>query len=384
MRIAVVHSFYSDAVPSGENVVVASQVDALARSGHAVELVARHTDQLNTGKQYQLSSGWTVVTGKGPSPEGRLAAFSPDIVHLHNTFPNWGTSWLDQWSSRTVVTLHNYRTVCAAATLFRDGKSCHDCLLRPVVPAVRFGCYQESRVRTLPLAIASSPRGSLRRIGNRAARLIVLNSEAQQMFRTVFDREVELVPNFVDAGSLSHTAPTRRWLFVGRLAAEKGVLELLNAWPEGEPLDLVGSGPLEGEVRRAADRMRGANVLGNVSHSRLVSSLHEYRGLLLPSLWPEGLPTVLLEALASGLPVVVSDRVSAAGRVQAAGAGTIYDPSGGVEAVRAALGRVISGGASMRTAAHRMHEREYSREVWLKRIGSIYQDVLRGDSRHLD
>jgi hypothetical protein len=56
-------------------------------------------------------------------------------------------------TTATVMTLHNYRTVCAAAIPMRDGKPCTECLDRQSVnPALSYGCYRGSHLATLPLA----------------------------------------------------------------------------------------------------------------------------------------------------------------------------------------------------------------------------------------
>ena len=68
MRIAVVHSFYTGAQPSGENNVVLDQVAQLERAGHEVSLIARHTDDLSIGRAYPLRAALTVATGRGASP----------------------------------------------------------------------------------------------------------------------------------------------------------------------------------------------------------------------------------------------------------------------------------------------------------------------------
>src|SRR5215203_1787788 len=178
MRIAVVHSFYSRKQPSGENNVVVDQVAQLREAGHDVELLARKTDDLSNRSLYPLASAYRTLTGLGASPETALDRFQPDIVHLHNTFPNWGTSWLQRWGKRTVVTIHNYRAFCAAGTLFRDGHSCHDCLTIPVLPAIQHRCYRDSSIASVPLAWASSPVGPARKSLQRASSLVTLNPEA--------------------------------------------------------------------------------------------------------------------------------------------------------------------------------------------------------------
>ena len=86
IRIAMVHSFYSSAQPSGENTVVLNEVDALRRAGHEVALFAAHTDELEGEVFYKLRAGLRVATGYGRNPLKAIRDFSPDVVHVHNLF----------------------------------------------------------------------------------------------------------------------------------------------------------------------------------------------------------------------------------------------------------------------------------------------------------
>ena len=138
MRIAVVHSFYSSASPSGENDVVISQVSALRRAGHDVTLIDWHTDVEELTRGYALRAGLQVATGFGPSPLKQLAEFEPDVVHVHNLFPNAGTRWLRHTDFPVVSSLHNYRQVCANGLLYRDGHGCTECV-RSTLHAVQHG-----------------------------------------------------------------------------------------------------------------------------------------------------------------------------------------------------------------------------------------------------
>ena len=79
-------------------------------------------------RTYPLEAAATVATGLGPSPIEQLRRFRPDVVHVHNLFPNFGKRWLRTWDGPMVATMHNYRPICPAATLFRDGRVCRDCL----------------------------------------------------------------------------------------------------------------------------------------------------------------------------------------------------------------------------------------------------------------
>lgn len=376
MRIAVVHSYYSSRQPSGENSVVDDQVEALREAGHDVRLVARRTDDLEKAKLYGGRAALRVMTGNGWSPSDELSEYEPDVVHLHNTFPNIGTGWLAQWGTRTVVTLHNFRTVCAAGTLFRDGLECTDCLTTPALPAIRHACYRGSRAATVPLAVATRPRGPLRRIGIDAAEVIALNEVAQETLSRVFDRPVQVLPNFTAEQDVQ-AGPRERWLYVGRLAPEKGIRELISAWPLEEQLDIVGSGPLEREIQELASSRPSIRHLGLLDREALLGRMGGYEGLMLPSLWPEGLPTVVLEALSSGLPVVVSDRVAASDELVRAGVATHLETPLNEGSVRSALARHRSV-ESLHEHAQVVHSERYSRDAWLRQILPIYERVASG------
>ncbi len=105
-------------------------------------------------------------------------------------------------------------------------------------------------------------------------------------------------------------------LFVGRFSRHKGLDHLVAALPpilERLPearLALIGFGPEEPEVRAAAARTGVANALtivGRVPHHDIPAWLASADLVVLPSVQVEGLGVVLLEALASGTPVVGSD-----------------------------------------------------------------------------
>ncbi len=93
-------------------------------------------------------------------------------------------------------------------------------------------------------------------------------------------------------------------LFVGRVERDKGVLELAAAVSRLADVELcvVGAGPAEAEVRSVGTQVR---FVGPRPHREIALWLAATDVLALPS-WHEGTPNVVLEALASGRPVVAS------------------------------------------------------------------------------
>lgn len=96
---------------------------------------------------------------------------------------------------------------------------------------------------------------------------------------------------------------------VGRLDEQKGHKYLINAVAElkGSHLVIAGDGPLMEELKKSADRFNVKCVfLGRLGYDKVPCFLRALDIFCFPSLW-EGMPSALIEAMASGLPVVASD-----------------------------------------------------------------------------
>jgi len=117
-----------------------------------------------------------------------------------------------------------------------------------------------------------------------------------------------------------------KFIYVGRLAPEKNLLLLLNAFKElpNFSLTLVGEGPLKSELmRRKSDNV---TIVGHVPHTKLVHYYQKNDIFILPSLKePWGL--VVEEALYYHLPIIASEYVGASiDLVQEQDTGVLFDP----------------------------------------------------------
>lgn len=381
MRIAVVHSFYSRSSPSGENAVVADQVKQLRSSGYDVRLISKETDDESKSPLYGLRAALTASDTWGPSPAALLREFDPDVVHVHNLFPNWRSNWLRQWGTRTVYTLHNYRTVCAAATLFRAGQPCTQCLDHSSLRSVVHKCYRGSSVATVPLALATRGEPAQHPALLHPHTLVTLNSSSEIIFKKyVPDANIVTVPNFANTDSKPREQHSGRFIYVGRLTDEKGILKLLDSWPAHLPLDIVGSGPLEDLVSQRLNQAEAdIKFHGRKEPKATLDMIATSAGLVVPSLWSEGIPTVALEALAAGTPLVVSSNLASAPNLIANSAGVQYEPVDAASLL-SALGEVLRAGPAMRSHARSNYVRTYDVSVWQQSMDDIYRRVFTDNS----
>jgi glycosyltransferase involved in cell wall biosynthesis len=264
-----------------------------------------------------------------------IVAHHPQVVHVHNTFPSASPSVYAAAAARhvpVIQTLHNYRFICPAATLFRDGHVCTDCVGRSVPwPGVVHACVRASRSQS---AIAAATLAFHRARGTFArdihGYLALTSLQRELMIDGGLPAErIRVIPNFLEPDPGIGRLDRQGVLYVGRLAVEKGIPILLRAASQ-EPglITLVGTGPLEDRVRAAAASGDVAYA-GQVAHEEVVRRLQGTIAVVVPSVWFEGFPLVVLEAFATGSPVIASRIGSLAELIEHGGTGLLAEPNDG-------------------------------------------------------
>jgi len=373
LRVALVHSQYLTSVPSGENAAVSTQTSLLRDVGIDVIPFVAATDDLRTEPFYSVRSGLRTAFGIGRNPHEDIEIADVDVVHLHNLFPNYGTRWLRELSVPFITTLHNYRSVCANGLLFRDGQSCQDRLLGRSTHAVKHACYRNSRLKTLPLAISTQKGPSRVPQIARAHRVVVLSQRARARFISQGvspDRLVVLANSISRHTESLNFEPHRTWLFVVRLSQEKGILRLIQDFPKTEELHVIGDGP-----QRQAVTASGANIhyLGPMENTEVRRRLPNYHGLIFPSLCEEMCPTVVLEAFASGVPVVARSGTTGSDLVDTYRAGATYTTSSDLAE---ALVYTSKARPYLSFAAQQAYERDFTPEAWSRQMQALYESAV--------
>lgn len=378
MRVLIVHNAYQQR--GGEDSVVDSEAALLRRFGHEVELMTRHNDAVAQMSSLALVKNTFWSADSAQAFREAAAAFRPDVVHVHNTFPlvspsvYWAASSL---GLPVVQTLHNFRLMCPQAMFLRDGKVCEDCLGKlPWRGAVR-GCYRGSVAQSTVLASMVSTHRLMGTWQRKVSRYIALNEFCRQKFIVggLPAERVVIKPNFVESGPCPD-GPRSGFLFVGRLSPEKGADVLAHAAGRSPALAVrvAGTGP-EAAVFNG---LTNVHLLGALGGDAVMREMAGASALVLPSIWYENFPRTLVEAFASGLPVIASRIGALADIVEDGVTGLLFEPGNAEDLAQKMqwLAAHPDTAIAMGREARRRYEQLYSPEVNIRQLGEIYDAAI--------
>ncbi|WP_367049435.1 glycosyltransferase [Streptomyces sp. Je 1-332] len=394
MHVLVVHNRYASAQPSGENKVVDQEVALLRAAGHRVEVFERRSDDiaarsLLSKATVPLLVPWNPAVRKELA--ARLRAERPDVVHVHNVFPLLSPAVLAACADAgvpAVATLHNYTQVCPPGTLQRDGRPCTECVgTAAPLPAVRHGCYRDSRLATVPLALSLSV--NRRRWWSGVERFFCISAAQRDVLveSGMPAERLAVKHNFVPEPEIRREGAGEHLLYLGRLAEAKGVRLLMAAWDEiaadggvGVPLVIAGAGPLEREVRAWAAGRDDVRCVGLCDTAESQKAIARAVAVVAPSTWLEAFGLVVVEAMAAGVPTVAAGHGAFVELVEDGVSGLLHRP-GEATSLANCVRRVTVDAArnqEMGRAARRRYEQGFSPAVGLERLMEGYRSAIAG------
>ena len=241
----------------------------------------------------------------------------------------------------------------------------------------------------------------MRRTKVREARFVVAVSEYNRTLLAGLAPDcagrIHCIHNGIDLAAIRPAAPgpAREILAVGRLVEKKGFADLIDACAvlATEGVDfrcrIVGDGPLEAELR-ARIRARGLEdrvlIAGAMPQPGVFAAMRSAGLLVLPCVVDgkgdrDGLPTVLIEAMAHGLPVV-SCPVTGVPEIIEDGVTGLLAPSRDPVALAAAIGALINDperAAAMGQTGRRRAESQFDLARNVGRIAGLFESVARRD-----
>jgi glycosyltransferase involved in cell wall biosynthesis len=376
MRVLIVNNLFGKRARGGAERIVEIEAEALAAAGHEVLVVsgAPSGDAAPTGG---------VCLPDGPCELGNAGdGASAKYRHMEVTPPNFyfygegsGRSFAVRlaWLLRDLFNFAAARQLAAVLDEFKpDVVHTHNLIgLGMQLPRLlrRRGLRHVHTAHDVQLVdstgqimLSPAPSTALRAARWLHAKLFgaVFGSPDMVLFPSAFLRKFYksyglfprsrcfVVPNPAPAAATAErTRPERMtFLFVGQLEAHKGVRLLLEAWRAagltGATLEIVGDGALRGEVEATAAANHSIVYRGRLANEVVQAAWARVTFAVVPSLVLENSPTVIIEALAAGTPVIAMNQGGIPELVKAGETGWLVPVDGGAEAWSEALQRAAS------------------------------------------
>jgi glycosyltransferase involved in cell wall biosynthesis len=317
MKVLLVHNTYQQ--QGGEDVVFEQERQLLEHAGHQVVAYRRSNHEINEQslvRQLKLASKVVWASDSRRDLSEILSREKPQIAHIHNTFTMISPSVYSACREArvpVVQTLHNYRLFCPAATFFRDGRVCEECLDQSLWRGVLHGCYRESRTATSVVALMLAVHRWQRTWTQGVNSFIALSEFSRKKYVEggIAAEKIAIKPNFVSPDPGCRAQSGEYALFVGRMLHEKHILTVLSAWrrlPMHIPLRIIGSGPRRSFLETYANQsgLSDVHFLGQLPRGEVIAALKGAWCLVFPNEWYENFPMTIAEAFACGVPVICS------------------------------------------------------------------------------
>jgi glycosyltransferase involved in cell wall biosynthesis len=355
---------------------------ALQEHGHAVALLSTSGGDAD----YEIPPTVTHATREELSPARRAAvalsalwnrdaarltahvieSFKPDVVHAHKLYPQLSAAPIAVSRRRRVPivqTVHDYEFI-SANPLDHTGQ--------------RFD-HRESRLSYRVLNDLTFL--ARRRVHATAVDEWISVSEAVARRYRARGIGTTVLPNFVELAAHDPADSRSGVVFIGRLTEEKGVRHVIALAEELRDSDvsIAGWGQLAPVVQGAAEELANLRFRGQIDTQAVTRMLAHARVAVIPSLWEEPGAIVLLEAMATGTPLVVYRTGGIADYVTDAGAGLVVDPN--VAAMRAAVDRLLHDDVLWSACSKRALEAVRSRHSVMKYVDQLIEIYERARAR---
>jgi glycosyltransferase involved in cell wall biosynthesis len=393
MRLLLCHSYYQQR--GGEDLSFESEANLLERNGH--EVVRYTLNNHSIAGLSQIEAARRSIWNRQTFTEVKhiLGTKRFDVMHCTNTFPLISLAAYDAARAEKVPivqSLRNYRLLCPAAFLMREGQVCQDCVGKKFAwPGIVHACYRKSRIATAVVALISLFHRRRRATQRDADCYYTLTEFARQKFiEGGFAADKILVKqNFVENDPGIGKGNGGYAVFAGRLSPEKGVHVLMDAWQHlqtrGHALQLkvIGDGPLAEVVRAAAAKNPCIEWLGELPLDQTLEIIREAAVLIMPSVWFETFGRTMIEAFACGTPVVASRLGAMAEVIDDGRTGLQFNPGDASDLAQKIIELTTAPDrlSSLRARVRTEYEQKYTANANYQKLMLIYQQAIQNCQR---
>jgi len=330
MKILTIHNKHL--ISGGEEQSHASEVNLLLNKGHIVhEFIV---DNKNIEKMGKLRTGFRAIWSMESHDHVELLVKNNnyDLVLIQNFFPLLSPSIfypIKKYNIPNIFFVRNYRLSCLNGLFLRQNRVCEDCLGKAIPwPGVLHKCYQSSALGSLSVATMLITHRLLNTWNRKVDGFVTLtNFTKNKLIEAGFsETQIFVRPNFLERDPDVGIEKRDGFLFVGRLSEEKGIDTLLNCWRTlwAQKLTIMGNGPLFDQVKDVEKSSTNITVLGPCSQDQVFAYLKSSVALIMPSTFYETFGRTIIEAFATGTPVIAANHGAMAEIIQDGKTGLLF------------------------------------------------------------
>jgi len=383
MKICLIHNEYGKI--SGEEIVVNRTIELLRENGHDVAYFRRSSAEIPEMRLGKARAFFSAI--HSPSSKravGRLLEEKrPDIVHIHNLFPLISPSILPECKRAGIpvmMTVHNYRLVCPNGLFLRDGKICEECS-----GGREWRCFLRNCEANWFKSLGYALRNYIARM-----RRYFLDNVSIYYAQTEFQRtrliqegfpedRICVIPNMVASKEVETAKDPGQYVgFVGRISPEKGIDTLIEAARACPDIQFKAAGSYNRVPDIVTKAPHNFNFRGHLDKEPLDKFYVNSRIIVLCSICYEGFPSVLLEAMLHGKPVI-SSRIGGLPEIVDEGVtGFLFEP-GNAQDLAQKIRYLWNSPDLCRQMGRACREkvlREYSPDAYYRRLMSAYKSAI--------
>lgn len=314
MKVLYIHNDYSR--PSGEEHASGEIVELLREHGHEVKWFKRSSAEIADSKMGQIKSFFTGVYNPSSAKALKkvLKEYKPDVVQVQNLYPLISTSIfkpLKEEGYPVVMRCPNYRLFCPnGLCLDPEGIVCEKCWGK----GKETWCVCKNCTNSFFKSLGYATRNAFARMtGNirKGVDVFIVQSEFQKnKFESqgIPSEHIGILPGIAPVvGNIEDKGLGDYVTFVGRVSAEKGIYEFIDAARQLPHIPFKVAGNLDSSFEIPEELPKNVEFVGFYKGDALNELYLKSRIIVVPSKWYEGFPNVIVRAMLLKRPVITTN-----------------------------------------------------------------------------
>lgn len=392
-KVLMVHNHYQ--IPGGEDIVVENEKNLLEEHGHKVTLYTRDNSEISHWRLVEklklpIDAIFSIKTYRDIRRIIKMEKI--DIVHVHNTLNLISPSvYYASFSCNipVILTLHNFRLLCPAGVLFREGTICEKCVTNGLRYSVIHRCYRNSLSQSLLCAFSWSLYRNLG-LYKRLSYICLTDFNKNKMMMlnqykvNIWQEKVFVKPHFTVNRNrvIPYNLRKKEIVYAGRLDETKGIKLLFEAWRKLEKdskykainLVICGTGPLETWCRSFIENnnIKRVCMMGFVKHEELLKIITNALATIMPTQLYEGFGMNIIESFSCGTPVIGSDLGNTGNLIKEGYNGWKFQHNS-IDSLIDTIGKI----EDIIDSTYKDYLNKYTSEINYRKLMEIYQQICK-------